>query len=155
MKKIAKVDPYLPHYVYEKQVNPASQLYWRQFHKEQVEQVDRIVEISRGNRDFVKTLKDWEIVEELVKFFATSWPNEFEEFKSMIPDIRGTRRDGGYSESKEIRYVGAFPVRLGRLIKAVFVEQQFDKKFVNRFVKKFPLFKVGGENNLSKGGIIL
>jgi hypothetical protein len=100
-------------------------------------------------------LKDWEIVGELVKLFAEKWRSEFEQFKSIIPDIRSTRRAGGYSESKEIKYVGAFPGRLLKLIKAIFPDQQFDKQFVNKFVKKFPLFVVGGKNNLGKGSVII
>ena len=140
---IQTVDPYLPHYIYEKATNPKTRLVWRVYAKDIVRTIDKIVEMARGQRDKVKSGKDWEIVEELLKFFAVKWPAEFNEFRSAIPDIRSSRRDGGYSENKEIKYVGALPVRFMRLIKAVFPEQQFDKKFIYKLVRRIPLFRVG------------
>lgn len=152
---IQTVDPYLSAYVYEKATNPSKKLFWRAYKENQVRTVNKIVELARGKREIVKTLDDWDIVEELLRFFASEWPAEFNEFRKSIPDIRSSRRDGGYSESGEIKYVGAMPPRFMKLIKAIFPFQQFDKKFVNKLVRKIPLFKVGGVNNLSKGSIII
>jgi hypothetical protein len=104
---IQTVDPYLPHYVYEKSVHPDKPLVWKQFRKKDVDDVDRIVHLSKGNREFVKTMDDWKILEELLKLFAERWPVEWQEFKSAMPDIRSTRRSGAKSESGEMMYVGA------------------------------------------------
>ena len=148
-------DPYLSQYVYAKATNPKFKLVWKQYQKKLVDRVDHIVELAQGNRDVVKSLKDWEIVGELFKFFADEWPAEYQEFRKTIPDIRRSRRAGGYSESRETRYVGALPPRFMRMLKAVFPQQQFDKSFANKLVRKIPLLKVGGENNLSKGATII
>ena len=144
MSNIIKPDQHLATYVYEKQTNPRARLVWRSYQRKIVDAIDRIVELAHGERDCVKSDNDWRIVESLLKFFADEWPDEFNDLKSSIPDIRSSRRDGGYSESKEIKYVGAIPPRFMKMVKAIFPAQQWDKKFVNKFVKKFPLFKVGG-----------
>ncbi len=148
-------DPHLATYIYEKVTHPEHKLYWKAYKKRQVDMANRIVELAHGERDVVKSQGDWEIVGELLKFFIQEWPKEFEEFRRIIPDIRGSRREGGYSDSREIKYVGALPVRFMKMIKVIFPFQQFDKQFVNRLVKRIPLLKVGGEGNMSKGGIII
>ncbi len=132
-------------YVYEKETNPNSVIMMRQFQKQVVDAVDRIVELAHGQRDLVKTDNDWKVVEELMGFWAKQWPHEYMEFKSAVDDIRETRNEGGYSSTKEIKYVGALPSqRFMKMLKAIFPAQQWDKKFSNKFVKRFPLFKVGG-----------
>jgi hypothetical protein len=142
---ILKVDPYLPMYAYEKETNPDSVILLRQFRKRVVDAVDRIVELAHGKRETVGSEKDWRIVEELFSFFAHEWPEEYMEFKKTIEDIRHTRNEGGYSDSKEIKYVGAIPPRFERLVKAIFPLQQWDKKFANKFVKRIKILNVGGE----------
>jgi len=143
MTKLIKPDQFLAHYIYEKQTNPDARIVMRSYQKRVVSTIDHIVELSHGDRDVVSTENDWGIVEELLKFFANQWPHEFNEFKASIPDIRSTRNDGGYSKSKEIKYVMAVPPRLERMIRVIFPMQQWDKKFVNKFVKRLPMFKVG------------
>jgi hypothetical protein len=144
---IQKVDPYLSQYVWEKSVNPDAPIVWRQYQREVVEDVDRLVELAHdktGHRENVASQKDWEVVEELINFFAKKWPKEYWEFRKSIPDIRSSRRDGGYSEHKLMMYVAALPPRLERLIKAIFPAQQFNKQFTWKLIRKFPLLKVGG-----------
>lgn len=155
MSDIQTLDPYLGVYVYEKNTNPKAPLVWKRFKKKHVDSVDRLVELTRGNRETVTSLKDWEIVGEILKFFAEEWPDEFVSFKSSIPEIRSSRRSDGYSESREIRYLAALPPRFERMIKWAFPLQQFDKKFTNKLIKKFPVFKVAGVNNMSKGKSII
>ncbi len=149
MTKIIKPDQHLATYIYEKTVNPEANLVWKTYQKRLVDKVDRIVELAHGQRDLVKNEEDWKIVEVLVDFFANEWPNEFNEFKKSIPDIRHSRRLNGYSKDKEIKYVGAIPVKLMRIVKAIFPDQEWDKEFLYKFIKRFPLFKIGGEQNLS------
>jgi hypothetical protein len=155
MTKLTTVDPYMAHYVHEKEANPNASIVWKTYQKKMVDKVDRIVELAHGYRDTVNTLKDWEVVGELLKFFAEEWPHEFNSFKEQIPDIRSSRRADGYSSTREIKYVAALPPRFERMIKSIFPSQQFDKKFIYKLIRKFPVFKVGGVNNLSKGSIII
>ena len=144
--KIVKPDTFLPFYILEKQQKPDKKLWWLQVRKEDVDDVDRLVALSHGKRETVQSPKDWEIIEELLKFFVTRWPREWEEFAKVIPQIKATRRTGGYSKSKEMMYLASLPPRFERLIKAVFPLQQFNKDFIYKLVNKFKVFKVGGEN---------
>lgn len=145
MNRIIKPDPYIGLYKAEKLMNPQTKIMLRQFERSLVEEVDSIVELAHGERDAVTTESDWKVFEELMKFWAKRWPEEYYEFKEVVKDIRETRNDGGYSASKEIRYVGALPSqRFMKMVKAIFPMQQWDKKFTSKFVKRFPLFKVGG-----------
>jgi hypothetical protein len=155
MNKIQTLDPYLSAYIYEKSENPDAPIVWRQFEKRMVDKVDRIVELSKGHRESIVSNNDWEVMGELLKFFAEEWPEEFEPFKKQMSDIRSSRRADGYSQTREIRFVAALPPRFERIIKAVFPFQSFDKKFVNKLARKFPVFKVGGEGNMSKGTVII
>ena len=69
---------------------------------------------------------------------------EWHEFKTSIPDIRRTRSEGGYSQTKEIKYIASVPPRFMKMVKVIFPAQEWDKKFMTKFIKRFPLFKIGG-----------
>jgi hypothetical protein len=153
--QLETVDPYLDHYIYEKTADPTANIVWKQFQKHLVDRTNRIVELARGNRDVIKSSSDWTVLEELVKFWGEEFPQEYQEFKASIPDIRSSRNAGGYSKTKEIKYLGALPPRLIKMIRVIFPFQQFDKAFMYKLIRKFPLFKVGGVNNLSKGSVII
>lgn len=142
--KIIKLDPFLPLYEAEKLMNPSKKMWWIQVRKQDVEDIDRIVELSKGNRDTIKTESDWQVFNELLKFFIYRWPSEFEEFKKTIPQIRATRRDGGYSANKEMMYIASLPPKLERLIKTVFPAQQFNKNFIYKLISRYTIFRVGG-----------
>lgn len=142
---IIKNDKYEDLYMGVKQTDPNVQLVWKSFERRLVDQVDAIVELAHGERELVKSDADWKIVEELVKFYARNWPAEFKEFKESIPDIREYKGEG-YSRSREIKHVASMPGRLMNIMKAIYPLQQWDKKFTDKFIKRFPLFKVGDES---------
>jgi hypothetical protein len=141
---ILKTDSYLPAYVLEKKQNPDKKLWWLQVKRKDLEDVDRLVAISHGNRETVKTAQDWMVLEEILKFYISRWPNEFLEFRKTVPQIRATRRTGGYTKDKGIKYVASLPPRFENLIKIIFSLQVFDKTFVYKLINKFKIFKVGG-----------
>lgn len=147
MTKILKTDEYMPLYAFAKAANPDQVMMLRAFREKDVEDVDRLVEMSRGNRETVKTDKDWQILNELIVFYIKRWPNEWMEFRASMPEIRQSRRAGGYSKSKEIMHVASLPFRLERLIKVIFPYQQYDKKFMWEFVRRFSAFRVAGVQN--------
>jgi hypothetical protein len=155
MDTIQLPDPYIDHYIYEKATNPKSHIVWKQYRKSMVERTDRIIELAHGQRDVVKSQSDWTVVGELLNFWAEEYPQEYQEFRKSIPDIRGSRNDGGYSKTREIKYLGALPPRFMKMIRVIFPFQQFDKSFMYKMIKRFPLFKVGGVGNMSKGRSII
>lgn len=144
---ITRTDPYMSLYAFEKTQNPEQKFMMRAFRERDVQDVDKLVELSRGNRETVKTDKDWQILNELIVFYITRWPNEWTEFRSTMPDIRQTRGKGGYSSTKEILYLAALPFRLERLIKTIFPYQQYNKKFMYEFCRRFKAFQVAGVQN--------
>jgi nitrous oxide reductase len=144
MSNIIKPDPYLDLYKAEKIMDPDAIIVAKQYQKHLVDAVDRIVELAHGQRDFVKSENDWLVVEDLLRFFASQWPMEWHEFKTSIPDIRRTRSEGGYSQTKEIKYIASVPPRFMKMVKVIFPAQEWDKKFMTKFIKRFPLFKIGG-----------
>lgn len=127
-------------------VDPSFSYVLREVKREHVNAVDRLV-ASIGNRETVSTESDWVALEQVIRFYCDRWPDDFRQFSDTIPDIRHSRRAGGYSRTGEIKYVGALPFRLERLIKICFPMQQFDKEFVYKLVKRIKLLKVGGEQN--------
>lgn len=145
MTNIIKPDQHIASYIYQKQTDPDIKIVLRAYKKRIVEQIDRIVELAHGQRDFIENESDWVVVEELLKFFASEWPHEFNDFIDAIPSIREAK-GSGYSKSNEIKHVGSIPPRFMKMLKAIFPAQQWDKTFINKFVKRFPLFKVGGRS---------
>ena len=155
MDTIQTPDPYLDHYIYERATNPKSHIVWKQYRKSMVERTDRIIELAHGQRDTVKSQSDWAVVEELLKFWAEEFPQEYQEFKITIPEIRRSRNDGGYSSTREMKYLGALPPRFIKMIRVIFPFQQFDKSFMYKLIKRYPGFKIGGVDNMSKGRVII
>jgi hypothetical protein len=146
-KMLDTIDPYLSFYTYEKSKNPDKRMVWLQFRADVIKDIDRLLELAHGKREDVKTANDWEVLDELFKFFVNRWPKEFVSFKESVELIRRTRNPGGKSNSKEIMYLGALPSRLERLIKTMFPNQKFDKPFMYKLVKRYKLLKVYKENN--------
>jgi len=142
---IIKPDSYTPFYILEKQQHPEKKLWWLKVRQRDLDDIDRLVALSHGHREECRSPKDWEIMEALLDFYVNRWPSEWEEFSKTIPQIRVTRRKGGYSQNKEIMYVASLPPRFERLIKAIFPLQSFNKDFIYKLVTKFKVFKVGGE----------
>jgi hypothetical protein len=155
MGAIQQMDPYMDHYIYEKATDPSAHIVWKQYQKKLVDRTDHIIELAHGNRDVVKSGGDWKIVEELVSFWADEFPLEYQDFKSQIPDIRASRNAGGYSSTKEIKYLGALPQRFIKMIQIIFPFQQFNKEFMYKLIRKFPGFKIGGVVNMSSGSTVL
>jgi len=149
MSKIYQTDPYLPFYTLEKSLNPKKKLYRMQVRRRDLNDIDRLLEISKGHRETVSTQADWEVLDEVLKFFVNRWPHEFKDFRDAMPQIRATRNRGGYSKNKETMYLGALPPRFERLIKTMFPLQQMgNKEFMYKLVNRYSkLFKVGGEDN--------
>ena len=134
-------------YAGHKALHPEQKIMLRAFRQRDLDDVDKLIEISKGHREAVKTESDWNVVGNLVVFYMQRWPHEWMEFRNTIPDIRQTRGAGGYSQSREIKYVGALPLRLERIIKAIFPNNQFNKKFAYQFIRRFKVFQVGGVQN--------
>lgn len=135
MTNLIRPDSYLEFYAAHKTLHPEDRIMLRAFRKQDIVDVDRLLEISKGNRESIKTNEDWNVLANLVIFYIQRWPQEWKEFRTILPDIRSSRNTGGYSKSKEIMHVASLPFRLERLIKIIFPQQQYTKKFIWNFSK--------------------
>ncbi len=147
MSDIVVPDQYVPVYQAEKQMHPEKSFVYRQFIREDVEFVDRLVELSLSRGTTIENEEDWNLVREILSYFIKRWPDEFRDFGEGIDGIRQTRNKDGYSKSKQIQYVGALPPRFERLLKICFPDMRYDKKFIWELVRRMPIFKVAGEKN--------
>lgn len=121
---------------------------YKLYPKPAVDIVDALVRLAHGRGgSAVTTEYDWKLVEDLVNFWVQQYPKEAKKFFSSLSGIREAREgNDGYSESKEMQYIASFPQdgKLLRFIKICFPHQQFDKKFMSKFIRRFPKFKIGG-----------
>lgn len=136
MQNLQTSDPF------EALYDPATVQYAR-VPKHIVQQIDKLVVESRGRTD-VQTESDWVLVSKIFEFWTRAFPNEWAEFAEQIRLIKDTRLNKqGYSQSREIRYVGALPIRFERLIKTCFPNQQFDKSFMSKLTNHIKIVRVG------------
>lgn len=142
---IIKPDKYIPFYALEKQKDPKKKLWWLQVRRQDIDDVDNLVELAHGSRESIRSEQDWVVFDNLLKFYIMRWPREFEEFRKTVPQIRATRRSKGYSASKEMMYLASLPPRLERLIKIIFPLQKFNKDFIYKLIRKYKIFRIGGE----------
>ncbi len=144
---IHQTDPYLEIYAAEKRLDPNKRIVLRAFQKRQVEGVDWLNGQIGLTRDKVETSEDWSAISKILEFWTRLWPNEWEEYVQSMQEIKGTRaRSDGYSREQGrngVRYLGALPPRLMRLIKVYFPYQQWDREFVDKFTNNIRISKVG------------
>lgn len=143
MNKLIIPDAYESTYSAMQQMDPSFQYTHIPVRRDKVEAIDKLLE-EVGPRELIQTEEDYGALEKVFKFYTTFWPEDAVSFKKAIPDIRSSRNEGGYSQSKETKFVGAIPPILMRLIKIAFPMQQWDKNFSNTFVKRYKTFNVGG-----------
>ena len=87
--------------------------------------------------------KQWDAIDEIFKFFAKNYPQEYRESVEISQGLRGTRGDKWgrgdkllHKESRKInlRMVMNMPMRLVTIIRKVYNEQElpFDRKFLKK-----------------------
>lgn len=97
--------------------------------------------------------KQWEALDEIVKFFRKFYPVEYKESVDISRGLRMTRGDewgrGHKDLHKEarkanLRMVMNIPFRLIAIIRRVYDEQElpFDRNFLRKFGSKYPEFLV-------------
>lgn len=137
-------------YKFEKLKDPSFQYEVRGIARTDFEFVEMLEQLTRG-ASTIDNSRHWEIVKEIFEFLYSRFPEEFVEFKDQMQAIRQTRLNAkGYSKSKEIQYVGALPFRFERMIKKCFPDQQFNKEFIWKLVRKLPILAVSQSDNLIK-----
>jgi len=108
--------------------------------------VERIVELAKGRPTFVDGDKDWEVIWELFVLWYSEYPEQYDEFQRSIAEIRSNMKDS----KGMIREEGAdlwqrqleIPVTFYSMIKAIYPDQKWDRKFVKGLAFRIPILKV-------------
>lgn len=147
--EVEELDPFMPLYVHEKLSDPETKFALRQFRADDVRFVDNLVKLHKdaGGNELVTTDKDWDVLKTAFEYFARRWPEDYNNYRQAQEKIRTSRNIGGYSQSKELKYVASLPIRFERIVKRLYPAQQFDKKFMYKLIKRMKIFKVAGEQN--------
>lgn len=109
--------------------------------------VDKLMEMAkkRGYPTHVSTEEDWLLVEQIIKMWATLYPEQSEEFwKSQ--QYKKSIQKNEFASNKEgealVRHLVEIPQKLWDLIHAVFPQQKAqDKKFALKFGQRLPAFR--------------
>jgi hypothetical protein len=108
--------------------------------------VERIVELAKDRPTFVDGDKDWEVIWELFVLWYSEYPEQFDEFQKSIAEIRNNLKDS----KGMIREDGAdlwqrqleIPATFYSMIKAIYPDQKWDRKFVSGLARRIPILKV-------------
>lgn len=113
---------------------------------------EAVVKVSQGvGGDFqqIETQRDWQVVEELLKIYAHFFPVQYREYlknnKALLANQKNqfglledpTTKKGGLISARQL---GTWPFELETLIRVVWPDQKFTKKFNEKFFKKFKAF---------------
>lgn len=108
--------------------------------------VEKIIAMAKGRPTFVDGEKDWEIIWEIFVLWYSEYPEQYDEFQKNMADIRrnlknsnGMFKEGG-SDLWQIQL--ETPGLLHTMIKAIYPDQKWDKKFVRELAKRVPILKV-------------
>jgi hypothetical protein len=108
--------------------------------------VERIVELARGRPNFVDGEKDWEIIWELFTLWYNEYPEQYDAFQKSIAELRrelknnnGIIKENGtdiWQRQLEV------PMTFHSMIRAVYPDQKWDRKFTKEIAKRIPIIKV-------------
>jgi hypothetical protein len=116
------------------------------FEKEIVGFTDKLIEIAHrnGSQDSVTHETDWKTIEFMYKGFKILYPKSARDFEKIMQMTRtATRFNKGISTegSAKLQYMMEIPAPFYRMMKVIFPLQEWDRKFVNKFVSHFPMLK--------------
>lgn len=105
--------------------------------------IDALIEMANQNssKDSIKWDKDWQTMEFLFKGFEALYPKTASDFYEHMANIR--RHSKGVARVKDalIENKMEIPMPLFNMIKIIWKDQKFDKKFVEEFARRFPSLK--------------
>jgi hypothetical protein len=112
-----------------------------------VEWVDKMIEYKSKHHchDIVESENDWELVDFLYKGWQVIYPIESEQFEESMKFIRAHTINRGISKDKGqamIQHQLEIPENFFKMFRIMFPYQNWDKKFVSKFINRFKQFKV-------------
>ena len=111
-----------------------------------LQSVERIVELAKGRPTFVDGDKDWEVIWELFVLWYSEYPEQYDAFQHSIADIRRNminskgfiKEQGSDLWQRQLE----IPITFYNMIKAIYPDQKWDRKFVAGIARRIPILKV-------------
>lgn len=115
---------------------------WTPFEKELVFFIDNLLELHkrRGSPPQVSSETDWQTLEYILKGFETLYPQLSYDFYNNMREWRRLSSAHGISREKGgalIQHKLEVPEKVYNMIKIVFPQQKWDKKFSEKFARRF------------------
>ena len=113
------------------------------YETELVQVVDAIIKLAKGRGKRVTGEKDWDVIEKVIRMWQTLYPQESKFFYDSMKKWRVNSKPSGINREKGgamIQHKLEVPQKLYQLIEAVYPDQKWDKRFVEKFAKRFELF---------------
>lgn len=95
-----------------------------------------------------KTKDPWTVIEALIQTWIKRSPGEFEGFKIHLKDIKETRLDPKFgqtrSKNQDRRLTVVFPLKLQGMIRSVYTAEElpFNRGFFREFARRFRCFQI-------------
>jgi hypothetical protein len=127
----------------EKKFNPKAGIKMIPYEREIVAFIDKLLEVANrnGSKGALQTSLDWNTLDFLYKGWKVLYPEDASTFENHMKQTHtlNYRRDGIAKEKNAmIQHILEIPSPLYQMIKVIFPDQKWDKRFVRDFAKHFP-----------------
>ncbi len=111
-----------------------------------VQFIDSLLNVAKknGSKSRVETSFDWNTVEFMYKGWRILFPQTAESFEKHMSEVRHHSNTVGTAKEKggaEVQYQLELPRPLHDMMKVIFPDQVWDKKFIQSFIKHFPTLR--------------
>lgn len=108
--------------------------------------IDALLNVAKknGSKSRVETSFDWNTIEFMYKGWRILFPQTAESFEKHMNDVRHHSNTVGTAKEKggaEVQYQLELPRPLHDMMKVIFPDQKWDKKFIQSFIKHFPTLR--------------
>lgn len=119
------------------------------FPYEMVARVDRIVAMAKSSQGSVQSDADLKAVRMIFDLFVHYYPQAADDLYAAVRHYKSMENDGGLGKegSAMLQHQIEIPQRFYELMKAVYPNQKWDRKFIKKLVGVIPEVKA------TKGGI--
>lgn len=127
----------------KKKFNPQEGIVQIPYEKEIVSFVDAVIDKNNkaGSHLFVQGSQDWDTIAFIYKGFSVLYPEDAADFEKHMHDVhQDTKWNHGISKEGDamVEHILEIPMKLYKMIMAVFPDQKWDGKFARKFKGHFP-----------------
>lgn len=112
---------------------------------EHIRAVAQLEELKRKNQ-----ANPWPVIEKCLEIWAATTPGAWDSYLIRLDDIRETRQDKKFGESKTgmYRYTLDIPQKVMFMIRCLYSDEELpmNKQFFREFARRFPKMKVAEKN---------